>query len=352
MTLDYTLEKPEERVALVNKILEENPNPSPKYLEVLGDYLIYCLTKAERKEKKLLTENRKVTIDKRETSYEGLVAQLENGEDGIYNLSDEGNKNVIFKPKVSITEKDLEEIPPLRQIREAIQGWQETLKKATGKDIYVIKQAIIDLRKDQYLVKDFYQQPIQFKNYTKSQNYIQLPETTNSFNDKGFPIPEGVSLMDPKICSIILCNYDELRLHSEGKFNEDTWYLLHDFDTYYERALYEYPIYKKIVEYKQAQVSNQDIQDYLLQEFGVSHSIEYISSLWRNKIPKLIASAAEDAYLDWYYLEIEKGQYKKCSKCGEIKLAHNKYFSRNKTSKDGFYSICKKCRNIKNKEEE
>ena len=42
-------------------------------------------------------------------------------------------------------------------------------------------------------------------------------------------------------------------------------------------------------------------------------------------------------------------EIKKCSGCGQIKLAHNKYFSYNKTSKDGFYSICKKCRNSKNK---
>ena len=45
----------------------------------------------------------------------------------------------------------------------------------------------------------------------------------------------------------------------------------------------------------------------------------------------------------------EKGKYKKCSRCGKIKLAHNKYFSKNKTSKDGFYSICKSCRNSKAK---
>jgi hypothetical protein len=66
--------------------------------------------------------------------------------------------------------------------------------------------------------------------------------------------------------------------------------------------------------------------------------------LWRNKIPKLIAARAEDEFLDWWYLEVEKGQYKKCNRCGQIKLAHNKYFSKNKTSRDGWYSICKKCR--------
>ena len=85
--LDYTLESPEERKALVEKILEENPNPSESYLEVLADYLILCMEKQKRKEeRKLLTDNRMVTINKREVSFEGLVSQLENGEDGIYNM--------------------------------------------------------------------------------------------------------------------------------------------------------------------------------------------------------------------------------------------------------------------------
>ena len=46
---------------------------------------------------------------------------------------------------------------------------------------------------------------------------------------------------------------------------------------------------------------------------------------------------------------IEKGKYKTCSRCGQVKLAHPKYFSKNSTSKDGFYSICKECRNSKAK---
>ena len=86
------------------------------------------------------------------------------------------------------------------------------------------------------------------------------------------------------------------------------------------------------------------------EKFNVKHSLEYISSLWRKKIPKLIAETAEDDLLNWYFLNIKKGKYKKCSRCKEIKLAHNKYFSKNKTSKDGFYSICKKCRNARTKQ--
>lgn len=103
----------------------------------------------------------------------------------------------------------------------------------------------------------------------------------------------------------------------------------------------EYPIYDRLVTLKVDGKQNQEIQEILEAEFNVHHTTEYISTLWRNKIPGLIASQAEDDYLDWYYREVEKGQYKRCSRCGQIKLAHNKYFSKNKTSRDGFYSICK-----------
>ena len=108
--LDYTIESPEERKALVEKIIAENPDLSPSYLEVLADYLVLCMEKQEKKEKKILTDNRMATVNKRECSFEGLASQMENGEDGIYGLISE-NKNTIFQPKISITKKDLETIP-------------------------------------------------------------------------------------------------------------------------------------------------------------------------------------------------------------------------------------------------
>ena len=82
--------------------MAETPEPTEKYLEILADYLILCMEKQERKEKRILTENRMSTVNKRETSFEGLVGQFDNGEDGIYNLITQ-DKNIIFQPKVSIT---------------------------------------------------------------------------------------------------------------------------------------------------------------------------------------------------------------------------------------------------------
>lgn len=343
--LDYTINSPEERKALVEKILEENPNPSPAYLEILADYLVLCMEKQERKERKMLTENRMATINKRETSFEGLVSQFENGEDGIYNLITE-NKNQIFQPKISITKKDLEDIPELTDIRNAIAMWEQRLKTASGRDAYVIKKAIIDLRKDQYVVKDSYRKPVVLKSLTRSKSYIPLNDSV-TLDEEGYCVPDGVSFIDPAVCSAILCNYGKLKMDSAGNFESDTWFMMDDFDKLCDRALADYPLYDRIVEMKIDGRQNIEIQEALEDEFGIKHSLEYISSLWRKKIPKLLASQAEDDYLDWYYLTQEKGKYKRCSRCGQIKLAHNKYFSKNKTSKDGFYSICKCCRNKK-----
>ena len=345
--LDYSLETPEERKQLVEQIIAENENLSDAYLEVLADYLVLCMEKQEKKERKLLTDNRMTTVNKRETSFEGLVSQLENGEDGIYNMIT-NNKNTIFQPKVMITKADVEEIPGMKQLREAIKLWETKLKNASGREAYIIKTAIIELRKDQYVLKNSYRKPIIFNKLIRSRHQTPLDDGF-SFDKDGYIVPEGVSLVDPKVCSTILCNYSSMKADAYGDFERDLYYLMDDFDKVVAAALEDYPLYDKIVECKIDGLQNVQIQEIIENEFGVKHSVEYISSLWRNKIPKLIASEAEDRILYWYYLNEEKGKYKRCSRCGEIKLAHNKYFSKNKTSKDGFYSICKKCRNSKGK---
>ena len=57
------------------------------------------------------------------------MSKLKNGEDGIYDMIAE-DKNIIFQPKAHITEKDLEEIPPLRTLCEEIKKVEERKKTA------------------------------------------------------------------------------------------------------------------------------------------------------------------------------------------------------------------------------
>lgn len=57
-------------------------------------------------------------------------------------------------------------------------------------------------------------------------------------------------------------------------------------------------------------------------------------------IVKNIVQAYEEELEDIYYLNICKGEYKRCNKCGKVKLV-SKF---NKNGSKGLLSICKKCR--------
>ena len=257
--LDYSLETPEERNELVQKILAENPEPNEKYLEILADYLILCMEKQEKKQKKILTENRLMTVNKRETSFEGLVSQLENGEDGIYNLIN-SDKNMIFQPKVSITKEDLEDIPCLKQLKDAITIWETKMKTVSGKDAFIIKKALIEMRKDQYVIKNTYRKPIVPVKLTRSKYKILFDENIEGFDSNGYPKVSGASLMNPVICSCILSNYSRLKEDSWDRFEDDTWYLIYDFEQICDEALADYPMLMRIVECKIDGMQNADIQ--------------------------------------------------------------------------------------------
>jgi hypothetical protein len=85
---------------------------------------------------------------------------------------------------------------------------------------------------------------------TRSSHFIELIDKTCEFNEKGLPIPDGVSLMNPKVCEAILCNYSKLKQDSWDRFEGDTWYMMYDFERVCDKALEEHPLYLRLVEYK------------------------------------------------------------------------------------------------------
>ena len=348
-SLDYKLETPEERNELVKKIIDNTPPDklTNRYIEILTDYIIFAMDKEERKQKKILTDNRMVTVNKRETSFEGLVGKFENGEDGIYNMI-ANDKNIIFMPKVTITQDDIETVPGLKELREAIAEVEAAAKKATGKKKFLLKKQLIEMRQDQYVLKNAYRQPIYCMNAIKSFNKIDLGENI-TIDEEGEIHSDGLlTLFNPAHVSALLCHYARLKEDSWGNFFGDAYFLMEDLDNLIEKTLKEdYPLYYDLLIYKIDGLQNIEIQEKLEERHGIKHSVEYISSLWRKKIPKLLAEQAQEDYLNWHFTMKEKGKWKKCSRCGQVKLAHNRFFSKNKTSKDGFYSICKSCRNKK-----
>lgn len=347
MKLDYKLTSPEDRNELVNQIINssEPDQFNEKALEIMADYLVFCMEKEEKKEKQILTDNRMTTVNKRETSLEGLTSKLENGEDGLYSLI-ANDKNIIFSPSVSITKEDIATIPMLAQLRTEIDKLAK--QQFTGKKAFLAKKMLIEMRQDQYIIKTAYKKTINFVRVLKGGPSPDWSEKI-WLDEEGTIKHEGrVTLYDPNHISALLCNYSALKQNSYEDLNSDIRWLMEDLDNIIEKCLKdEYPLYYDLVRYKIDGITNAEIREKLEEDYGISHSLEYLSSLYRNKIPKLIAEYAKEDWLNWYFTNIEKGTWKTCSKCGETKLAHNIYFSKNKTAKSGFYSICKACRNSK-----
>lgn len=84
--LDYSLKTAAERKDFVEALVAEmdkNQLKNNKYIEILSNYIVSAMTPEEKKSKTILTDNRMITINKRETSYQGLASKFENGEDGL-----------------------------------------------------------------------------------------------------------------------------------------------------------------------------------------------------------------------------------------------------------------------------
>lgn len=357
--LDYSLEDPQDRIALVNRILEESPKRrlTHKYLEILGDYILNPSTIEQRKEEApILTKNRQITIARRETSFEGFTHNLNINSESEGNLQPEdlihnfirNDKEMYLLPRYNkISQEDIETIPGLKEIVDEINRLKELFKTAQGKQKYNIKKMIIGLCQDQYILRNSVKPSVHCSNAIKTASRMDLYENVEVNVDGTLTIDANITLLNPLHVSAILCNYEALKAATHGKFESDMYHMLMDLDNLMEKVLSKTPVYDTITKYKIQGLKNEEIQEQLKDELNVTYSIEYISSLWRNKIPKMISEQAQKEWLEWYYTEKEVGYWKRCSRCGQIKLGHSKFFSKNKSSKDGWYSICKECRNKK-----
>lgn len=355
--LDNTLTTSKERTIYVKNLIDDTPSDqlTPYILESLTTYILQVDEKTQKHApNNILTKNRQTYTNDRETSFEGLVDKFNDSENGnkdnIYNFI-ANDKNIIFSPKAPITEEDIKEVPGLSDVINAIKETEKRILSAVGKKKSILVQQLINLRKDQYVLRNNYRQPIKCNSCIKSISKIDLSEKI-TINAAGEIVSNGIlSLINPDHVSMILCNYARLKEESYEDLQSDCRWMLLDLENLADAALKEkYPLYYKLMIYKIDGKTNLEIQSLLYEEFGIKNTIEYISSLWRNKIPKLIAEEAQNEWLIWHYTYEEKGKWKRCSRCGQIKLADNRFFSKNSTSKDGYYSICKTCRNTKRKE--
>lgn len=141
--LDYTLKTATERAHFIEELLPtltKEQLKNKKYMEIMSDYIVSAMTPEEKKQKMILTDNRMITVNKRETSFQGLVDKFENGEDGLWNFMIDNDKNILLTHKKEITDVDLENIDSLKDLKESIKIIEKREKEATGKNKYKLKK--------------------------------------------------------------------------------------------------------------------------------------------------------------------------------------------------------------------
>lgn len=355
MQLDYTLKTTEERIAYVEKLLAEMSEPQIKNqtLSFMSDYILFIAdkdqTKKERAEEKpIITRNREMTVSKRQISYEEIVSNLEGGEDSLYSLIRQ-DKNQLLDRKSKVTQEDIDNVPGLREQLDIIENLTKQFENAkNGAQKYSLKKQIIETWQQIYILKaSFYTAPITGQTPMQVRTMAHMDIDENIWLDENDnPQSDSIlTLINPAHVSFLLCYYPQLKEECWDDLDSDMHFLLMDLDDLASAALEEnYPEYYDLLIWKIDGYTNEEIQQLMLDKHGAEHHATYYSNVWRKKIPQLISNEAKKQFLLWYFTNIEYGSWKKCNKCGEIKLAHSMFFAKN-SSKDGWYSICKDCKN-------
>lgn len=82
------------------------------------------------------------------------------------------------------------------------------------------------MRKDQYVIKQAFQEPIIPSRLTRTSSTFIPLEDKSYINEHLQLIIQGVSFMNPKVISAILCDYSRLKQDSYDRFDGDTWYMI------------------------------------------------------------------------------------------------------------------------------
>lgn len=305
-------------------------------LEGMGTYLL-------SKHKKDPKENIKI-YDSYELFKRALKEQDIISKHGEYEESSEGsegNRNdiVVFRqktnyklaPKLAISNKDKKKFKEIAEYdnykeyllslrndenkREKLANKINTkisnFKCNTSGDVYrIIQKQIPSVTDDMLQVKIKKERPIQWKNPLK-----------DSGNDIDW---DCLDMLDPIHVKALLNVPKEVDIDSNINITLN--------ELISKAALTDDQ--KDILALWRKDMSQQDIADTL----DKSRSV-VVKQL--NKIVNKIIDAYEKEYAEnYYYLNIVKGQYKKCSKCGENKLIQ----CFDKKGKQGFQSQCKDCR--------
>lgn len=213
----------------------------------------------------------------------------------------------------------------------------------------IITNMYNQLKGDYEIAKKLLTNEIEFKRLSKGTTEYDINSDTWYEDHQGNIIElskNHILLSDKNTYKGLILNYKDLKDKYQNKMNHDIWALLFVFEELLNNT--EFTQDEKFVldmlfdNYNQKQIREKYENINL-----TTLTKDRISRIINNHIPNKLLNTYLNSMEDWLYTYKIKGKFKTCSKCGEIKLANERYFGKSPITKDGLQSVCKICDNLR-----
>lgn len=299
-------------------------------LELIANYILAVDDVDDKVNYKIYTSEELFKRACQEFNVINDVAKANGGLDMKY--EEEGNKSVEAFPffqlpknykkvkDLKLEKEDLEKYPPMKDYYEFYNYLKEESKRLWGtknlsKEEMVrrgkIKKLLPEIKKDMMDAKKQLQMPIIWKSPLK---------------DNGGADYDLLDMFDKEVVKELL------RVHKGVDLQDDLSCILVDLENLINKIEFT-DKQRKVLELWSNGLATGEISKKLNVKPNTVASC-------LNGVVDLIVKQYEKEYEEWYYLNIRKGEYKKCSKCGKVKLVSQ--FDKN--GKRGLYPSCKICR--------
>lgn len=297
-----------------------------KALEILGSYIL-AKDNVENEEKMKIYNSRELFLRaiKEECTVNGLSSNSTSSEFAVFKME----KNYKKEIKDVVTAEDIKKYPVVKDYTDAYNnilkeykelGKKQFLTQEENKRKYMLKKSLKGLKMDSIDSKVAFARPIKWKQPLK---------------DNGCPNWDYLDLMDREhVKSLLQISMNDDLQNDLACIRTDLQNLINrtEFTDKQKEVLKlwmgDLPISKD--KYR----GGKGIAEIL----GISHN--GVLKILNQAIDNIINTYIEELE-DWYYLNVCKGEYKKCSKCGEIKLVQR--FRVDKKGKMGVRGKCKSC---------
>lgn len=317
-----------------------------KALEIIESYILCSRDEIEnRKKDKIVYKiyNSKELLD-RFKQEENLTYKLASVNSDRSNNYDEGDENRLDKesenvfaifqlPKnykkvkdIVIEKKDFERFPILKEYQHSINHMESKLQELMKIDLKKIKDKKVknDIRNRKNILKKNLR--LLKLDMLDAKKMIERPIIWKSpLKDSGCADYDALDMFDKEVVKELL------RVHKGVDLQDDLSCILVDLENLINKIEFT-DKQRKVLELWSNGLATGEISKKLKVKPNT-----VVSCL--NSVVDLIVKQYEKEYEEWYYLNIRKGIYKKCSRCGEVKLISQ--FSKNGNRLRG---NCKNCK--------